>query len=86
MLSGGDDWHRSHLVLMGLRNPSDRARASFVALADFLADRGIRVSQRQGRLRFSFHFYNTEDEVRQVLAAVGDWAKDNRIPLSPERG
>ncbi len=81
VLSGGEDRHRSHLVLVGLRNPSDQERASFVALADFLASRGIRVSQRQGRLRFSFHFYNTEDEVRQVLAAVGDWARDHRLPI-----
>lgn len=82
VLSGGDDKHRSHLVLAGLRNCSAQDRQVFVALADFLAARGIRVSQRQGRLRFSFHFYNTRDEVRRVLEAVGDWASQNPAPFS----
>ena len=82
VLSGGDDRHRSHLVLVGLRKPSEQERAAFVALAGFLAERGIRVSQRQGRLRFSFHFYNTEAEVQRVLEVVREWVAHNSLPAA----
>jgi len=35
----------------------------------------MRVSERLGRLRFSFHLYNTSGEVDEVLAAVRQWPK-----------
>lgn len=75
VLSGGNDAHRSHLVIVGLRQATAADRARFVSLAEFLAARGIRVSQRQGRLRFSFHFYNTEDEVCSVLDETREWLR-----------
>ncbi|WP_062213181.1 aminotransferase class V-fold PLP-dependent enzyme [Streptomyces sp. NBRC 109706] len=40
--------------------------------AEALAAAGVRVTRRAGRLRFAFHFYNTEDEVDAALAALRD--------------
>ena len=79
ILSGGDERHRSHLVLMGLRQPTTEQRQLFVALSDFLMTKNIRVSQRQARLRFSFHLYNTADEVQVVLEAAREWMLTQHI-------
>jgi selenocysteine lyase/cysteine desulfurase len=67
---------------MGLRQPSADQRQLFIALSDFLTIRNIRVSQRQGRLRFSFHLYNTRDDVQAVLTAVGEWMQAQDISAS----
>ncbi|QKV71730.1 aminotransferase class V-fold PLP-dependent enzyme [Streptomyces harbinensis] len=40
------------------------------ATADALAERGVRVSARGGRLRASFHLYNTEADVDRLLEAL----------------
>ncbi len=82
ILSGGNEHHRSQLVLMGLRQPSADQRQLFIALSDFLTIRNIHVSQRQGRLRFSFHLYNTCDDVQAVLTAVGEWMQAQDISAS----
>jgi cysteine desulfurase/selenocysteine lyase len=82
VLSGGNEHHRSQLVLVGLRQPTAEQRHSFVALSDFLTTKNIRVSQRQGRLRFSFHLYNTSDEVQIVLAAAREWMQAHHISAS----
>ena len=82
ILSGGNERHRSHLVLMGLRQPTAEQKQLFVALSDFLMTKNIRVSQRQARLRFSFHLYNTADEVQVVLAAAREWIQTQHISAS----
>ncbi len=82
ILSGGNERHRSHLVLMGLRQPTTEQRQLFIALSDFLMTKNIRVSQRQARLRFSFHLYNTSDEVQAVLAAAREWMQAQYISAS----
>jgi len=46
------------------RSPADLVRA--------LAQRGISVAHRSGRLRVSPHFYNTMDEVERLLDALSD--------------
>jgi len=33
----------------------------------------VKLSERRGRLRFSFHLYNNEQEVEQTLALARDW-------------
>jgi cysteine desulfurase/selenocysteine lyase len=82
ILSGGQERHRSHLVLMGLREPTQRQRQLFIELSDFFTSKNIRVSQRQGRLRFSFHCYNTINEVDRVLEAARAWMHANHISAS----
>jgi cysteine desulfurase/selenocysteine lyase len=82
LLSGSNERHRSQLVLMGMRQPTIEQRQLFVALSDFLTTRKIRVSQRQGRLRFSFHLYNTSDEVQAVLLAADEWMQEQHISTS----
>ncbi|CAN1483827.1 csdA Selenocysteine lyase/Cysteine desulfurase [Burkholderiaceae bacterium] len=79
ILSGGNERHRSQLVLMGLREPTTEQRQLFVSLADFFTTKNIRVSQRQGRLRFSFHLYNTGEDVKTVLAAAQEWMQSQHI-------
>ena len=56
-----------------------RARDSEAAVKR-LAERDIVVSSRLDGLRFSFHIYNTEDDVKAVLAAL----EDNRNLLVTE--
>jgi selenocysteine lyase/cysteine desulfurase len=82
LLSGSNERHRSQLVLMGMRQPTAEQRQLFVVLSDFLTTRKIRVSQRQGRLRFSFHLYNTSDDVQAVLLAAGEWMREQHISSS----
>jgi selenocysteine lyase/cysteine desulfurase len=79
ILSGGNEHHRSHLVLLGLRQPTADQRQLFVALSDFLMTQNIRVSQRQARLRFSFHLYNTDHDVQVVLVAARVWMRTQHI-------
>ena len=79
ILSGGNERHRSQLVLMGLREPTTEQRQLFVSLADFFTTKNIRVSQRQGRLRFSFHLYNTGEDVQNVLAVAREWMQAQHI-------
>ena len=56
-----------------------RARDS-EALVKRLAERDIIVSSRLDGVRFSFHIYNTENDVKAVLAAL----EDNRELLVTE--
>lgn len=79
LVSGSVDKHRSHIVVAGW-NTAPPGGAQLVAeLARYFAERHIRVSERLGRLRFSFHLYNTRDEVDEVLAAVRAWPLVNAI-------
>lgn len=73
LVSGSIERHRSHLVVAGWGSARAQGRQLINALANHYASRGIRVSERLGRLRFSFHFYNTADEVESVIAATRDW-------------
>ncbi len=55
---------RSGIVsLIHPRRPADE-------LAERLAEQDIRIAHRAGRLRIAPHFYNTEDEVDRVVAAL----------------
>jgi selenocysteine lyase/cysteine desulfurase len=39
----------------------------------------IRASERLGRLRFSFHLYNTAVEVEAVIAAIAQWPQRSAL-------
>ena len=73
MVSGSVANHQSHLVIVGAWRPTAEARQLMGELSAHYAARGIRVSERMGRLRFSFHLYNTADEVDAVIAATREW-------------
>ncbi len=61
-------------LLAGLDQPS--AGSAIVSLGlnrpaiDRLADAGVRCAVRAGRIRFSFHLYNTTDDVELALRAI----------------
>ncbi|MEN8238739.1 MAG: aminotransferase, partial [Actinomycetota bacterium] len=54
------------------RAPSDSAIVSLDLGADFDAEKlaGFRTALRAGRLRMSFHLYNTDDDVTRLAAAI----------------
>ena len=64
--------HLSHIVLVG-GVESRYDRSALEALYAHLQLHRVRVSLRRGRLRFSFHFYNDDDEVTKVVALIRDW-------------
>lgn len=73
LISGSVETHRAHIVVAGWKTASPDGAALIAGLSRHFAARRMRVSERLGRLRFSFHLYNTADEVEQVLAAVREW-------------
>jgi cysteine desulfurase/selenocysteine lyase len=75
LVSGGVEAHRSHLVLAGARAPSAELLTLMKDLAQHYSECGIRVSERHGRLRYSFHLYNTQEEVDAVVEATRSWPR-----------
>jgi cysteine desulfurase / selenocysteine lyase len=73
LVSGAVEAHRSHLVLAGARTPGPDLRKLIGDLASRYAAEGIRVSERHGRIRYSFHLYNTRSEVDAVIDATRRW-------------
>ncbi|MCS6809312.1 MAG: aminotransferase class V-fold PLP-dependent enzyme [Bacteroidota bacterium] len=57
--------HRSGIVSAVLNDPTQGER-----IVEKLAQRSIRISLREGRLRFSPHCYNTIEEIQGALAAL----------------
>lgn len=74
LVSGSVEKHRSHLVIAGWKTPTARGHQLIRELSAHYAQSNVRVSERLGRLRFSFHLYNTHGEVDAVLAATRAWA------------
>jgi cysteine desulfurase/selenocysteine lyase len=75
LISGSVEQHCAHIVVAGWKNPPADGARLIADLSGHFADRHIRVSERLGRLRFSFHLYNTADEVDTVLDAVRQWPR-----------
>ena len=75
LLSGSVDQHRAHIVVAGWKQAPAEGAALVAGLSSHFAARQMRVSERLGRLRFSFHLYNTTDEVDAVLDAVKAWPR-----------
>lgn len=61
------DWEDSELASI-ISFPHQRAIETF----ENLAKKNIICSQREGWLRFSPHYYNTEEEIDRVVSALGD--------------
>lgn len=49
---------------------SSTSGSKFEEIHQALADADIAISSRRGLLRFSFHIYNTKDDVARVIAAI----------------
>jgi kynureninase len=64
LLSPADGGQRSSIVMLGMERPEE--------LVSKLAERGIIVDSRPGRLRISPHFYNTVEENELVIAALDE--------------
>jgi selenocysteine lyase/cysteine desulfurase len=71
VMSGRVDRHFSHVVVVGEVNPEPETRERLQGMMDHLAEQRVKLSMRSGRLRFSFHVYNTQEEVDCVLSMVG---------------
>lgn len=70
VMSGKVDKHFSHIVIVGKPEHDKAAEALMQKIHAYLFDNRVKASIRHGRLRFSFHFYNTCDEVEKVLALL----------------
>lgn len=75
LVSGAIEAHRSHIALAGARRTSPALLALMKDLAAHYAAHGIRVSERQGRVRYALHLYNTLDDVEAVLKATRAWPR-----------
>ena len=69
--------HLSQVVLVG-GVESKHDRAALASLYQHLHSNRVKLSLRRGRLRFSFHFYNDDQEVTQGLSLIRDWIRHNR--------
>jgi selenocysteine lyase/cysteine desulfurase len=72
VLSGRVPAHFSHVVVIGALDPDAATRARLQDVHDHLVHNRVKLSIRHGRLRFSFHFYNTSAEVATVLSLIRD--------------
>jgi len=67
--------HLSQVVLVGgAGGQHDNARV-LEDLYQHLRKNRVKLSLRRGRLRFSFHFYNTEQEIAQTVSLIRAWAQ-----------
>ncbi len=64
LLCPTDSATRSSIVILGMERPEELVQA--------LAERGIIVDSRPGRLRISPHFYNTVEENEQIVTALDE--------------
>jgi selenocysteine lyase/cysteine desulfurase len=73
VMSGQVDPHFSHVVVVGKIDSDPEIRVLLESLMDHLMAQQVKLSMRQGRLRFSFHAYNTQEEVDRVLSMIGQY-------------
>jgi cysteine desulfurase/selenocysteine lyase len=75
LLSGSTPAHSAHIVVAGWRDARPEGTALVADLSRLLLSQRMRVSERLGRLRFSFHLYNTSSEVDAVLDTIRQWPR-----------
>lgn len=68
-----DPRYRSGMIFTNFSDESEPSRLN--DLNEFLFAQGIYASVRGGNLRFSPHFYNTEDELEQTLKVLEEFLK-----------
>ena len=62
LLSPTESSRRAGVLSLGVERPA--------AIADVLREEGIACSVREGSIRLSTHFYNTEEELRRVFETI----------------
>lgn len=67
--------HLSQVVLVGGVGGKYDSAQMLQTLYEHLHRNRVKLSLRRGRLRFSFHFYNTEQEVEQAVSLIRDWTR-----------
>ena len=75
LLAGEAGPHLSQVVIVGGTGGKYDAADTLRNLHAHLLANRVKLSLRRGRLRFSFHLYNTEAEIAQVIALIRAWAK-----------
>ena len=85
---GASAKYATHIVTVGHRlgfEHDSSADAEMAGLYDYLTAKGVRLGIRRDLLRFSFHIYNNEADVEQVVALCRDWM-ENRQPGNAAKG
>jgi len=73
LLAGEVGSHLSQVVIVGGTGGRYDSPGVMKSLYDYLHSNRVKVSMRRGRLRFSFHVYNTEQEVDEVISLIRAW-------------
>jgi selenocysteine lyase/cysteine desulfurase len=77
VFGGPENAERVHIVAVGddLSDQHDATSdASMFSLHQFLEEARVRHTIRRGMLRFSFHYYNNNDDVLRIIAAARQWS------------
>ena len=75
LLAGEPGPHLSQVVIVGGAEGKYSKPELIQSLYDHLQANRVKVSQRRGRLRVSFHLYNTSQEVDEVVALMRQWVR-----------
>jgi len=75
LLAGEAGSHLSQVVIVGSGGGKYDTPDTLRSLYDHLHSNRVKLSLRRGRLRFSFHFYNTEQELDQVILLIRTWVQ-----------
>ena len=67
----------SHVVVLAGTHHRDAAQSFDRATFTHLRDNNVKLSIRDGRMRFAFHFYNTSKEVATVLSLIQEQLASN---------
>lgn len=65
--------HIGSIVAIGSLEPDPVLVARLTDLSEYLQRESVKLSERRGCLRFSFHLYNNEDDVSELLRLVRIW-------------
>ncbi len=65
--------HIGSIVAVGSLKPDPVMEARLVDLSEYLQKENVKLSERRGCLRFSFHVYNNEDDVKELLRLIRIW-------------
>jgi selenocysteine lyase/cysteine desulfurase len=82
VFGGVDNPYASHIVTIGRAlgvEHDSSADAEMAGLYEYLTAKGVRLGIRRDLLRFSFHVYNDESDIDQVVALCRAWMTDNAV-------
>ncbi|MBM3359313.1 MAG: aminotransferase class V-fold PLP-dependent enzyme [Betaproteobacteria bacterium] len=75
LLAGQTGPHLSQVVLVGGPGGAYDSARRLDRLYQHLRSSRVKLSLRRGRLRFSFHFYNIEQEIEDTVSLIRGWAR-----------